>query len=472
MENPIISNSSTQTEITNKKDPRKFLTLVVIVSTFGGLLFGYDTGVMNGALPFMARPDQLNLTALTQGLVASSLTLGAAFGALFGGRLADNQGSRKTIMYLAILFFFATIGCVLSPNVTTMVGFRFLLGLAVGGASVIIPSYLAEMSPANQRGRLVTQNELMIVIGQFLAFLFNAIIGNVLGDTGHVWRYMLVVAALPALALWIGVAVLPESPRWLASKGRLSDALQILQKIRKEGNAQQELNDITAHITKEQKIEKMKFKDLGIPWIRRIVILGIGIGVISQFTGINSIMYYGTQILQNSGFGTKAALIGNVANGVISVIAVIVGMSLMHKVNRRTMFLTGLIGVTIALISIGVATLTLEGSPMLPYVVLSMTVLYLAFFQGAIGPMTWLTLSEIFPARVRGMGMGISVLCLWLSNFLVGLFFPVLLNGIGLSATFFMFSIFGILGIIFITKLLPETRGLSLEQIEHNFKAV
>ncbi|MCM3654400.1 sugar porter family MFS transporter [Metabacillus litoralis] len=472
MENPIISNNSTQTEITNKKDPRKFLTLVVIVSTFGGLLFGYDTGVMNGALPFMARPDQLNLTALTQGLVASSLTLGAAFGALFGGRLADHQGSRKTIMYLAILFFFATIGCVLSPNVTTMVGFRFLLGLAVGGASVIIPSYLAEMSPANQRGRLVTQNELMIVIGQFLAFLFNAIIGNVLGDTGHVWRYMLVVAALPALALWIGVAVLPESPRWLASKGRLSDALQILQKIRKEGNAQQELNDITAHITKEQKIEKMKFKDLGIPWIRRIVILGIGIGVISQFTGINSIMYYGTQILQNSGFGTKAALIGNVANGVISVIAVIVGMSLMHKVNRRTMFLTGLIGVTIALISIGVATLTLEGSPMLPYVVLSMTVLYLAFFQGAIGPMTWLTLSEIFPARVRGMGMGISVLCLWLSNFLVGLFFPVLLNGIGLSATFFMFSIFGILGIIFITKLLPETRGLSLEQIEHNFKAV
>jgi MFS transporter, SP family, major inositol transporter len=472
MENPIISNSSTQTEITNQKDPRKFLTLVVIVSTFGGLLFGYDTGVMNGALPFMAQPDQLNLTALTQGLVASSLTLGAAFGALFGGRLADNQGSRKTIMYLAILFFFATIGCVLSPNVTTMVGFRFLLGLAVGGASVIIPSYLAEMSPANQRGRLVTQNELMIVIGQFLAFLFNAIIGNVLGDTAHVWRYMLVVAALPAVALWIGVAVLPESPRWLASKGRLSDALQILQKIRKEGNAQEELNDITAHITKEQKIEKMKFKDLGIPWIRRIVILGIGIGVISQFTGINSIMYYGTQILQNSGFGTKAALIGNVANGVISVIAVIVGMSLMHKVNRRTMFLTGLIGVTIALISIGVATLTLEGSPMLPYVVLSMTVLYLAFFQGAIGPMTWLTLSEIFPARVRGMGMGISVLCLWLSNFLVGLFFPVLLNGIGLSATFFMFSIFGILGIIFITKLLPETRGLSLEQIEHNFKAV
>ncbi|GAA3334162.1 hypothetical protein GCM10020331_101040 [Ectobacillus funiculus] len=211
------------------------------------------------------------------------------------------------------------------------------------------------------------------------------------------------------------------------------------------------------------------------PWIRRIVILGAGIGAISQLVGINSIMYYGTQILQNSGFwNKKTALIGNVANGVISVIAVIVGMSIMHKVNRRTMFfLTGLVGATIALIAIGIATLTLSESPMLPYIVLSMTILYLAFFQGAIGPMTWLTLSEIFPARLRGMGMGTAVLCLWICNFLVGLFFPVLLEGIGLSATFFLFAAFGIGGIIFfIAKYLPETRGLSLEQIEDNFKAL
>jgi len=142
----------------------------------------------------------------------------------------------------------------------------------------------------------------------------------------------------------------------------------------------------------------------------------------------------------------------------------------MHKVNRRTMYLTGLIGATIALISIGTATLTLSGSPMLPYVVLSMTILYLAFFQGAIGPMTWLILSEIFPARLRGMGMGIAVLCLWICNFLVGLFFPVLLNGVGLSGTFFLFAVFGVFGVIFIAKYLPETRGLSLEQIEDNFK--
>ncbi|MFP3123641.1 sugar porter family MFS transporter [Ectobacillus funiculus] len=459
-----------QPEPAGKKDPKKFLKLVTIVSTFGGLLFGYDTGVINGALPFMARPDQLNLNPFTEGLVASSLVLGAAFGSIFGGRLSDSQGRRKVILYLAILFFFSAAGCVIAPNMTVMVMFRFLLGLAVGGASVVVPSYLAEMSPADRRGVLVTQNELMIVTGQFLAYVCNAVLGNVFGEAGHVWRYMLVIATLPAVALWIGVLILPESPRWLASKGRMAEALKILQKIRSESAAEQELKEIKEHISEDQNIEKISFKDLGTPWIRRIVILGITIGSISQLVGINSIMYYGTQILENSGFGTKTALIANVANGLIAVVAVIVGISLLHKVNRRPMLLTGLIGVTAALITIGVSASVLEGSPMLPYVVLAMTVIYLAFFQGAIGPMVWLILAEIFPVRLRGIGMGMAVLFLWLCNFLVGLFFPVLLDGIGLSATFFLFAIFGIAGIIYVAKALPETRGLSLEQIEDNFR--
>ena len=472
METANLSNNSVQTEFPAKKDPGRFLKIVITVSTFGGLLFGYDTGVMNGSLPFMAQPDQLNLNPFTMGLVASSLTLGAAAGSLLGGRLSDSQGRRKVILYLAILFFFSTMGCVFSPSASAIVSFRFLLGLAVGGASVVVPSYLAELSPANRRGRIVTQNELMIVTGQFLAFAINALIGNIFVETGHVWRYMLAVAALPAVALWLGTAVLPESPRWLASKGRMADALKILKQIREDGKAEQELNDISANIAKEQKIEKMKFKDLGIPWIRHIVILGIGIGLISQFTGINSIMYYGTQILQNSGFGTKAALIGNVANGLIAVVAVMVGMSIINRVNRRTMYLTGLTGVTISLISISITSHLLAGSPLLPYLILTMTVMYLAFYQGAIGPLPWLLLSEIFPVRLRGLGMGMAVLCLWLSNFLVGLFFPVLLNGIGLSSTFIVFSIASIFGIILVMKFLPETKGLSLEQIEHNFKTM
>ncbi|MGM7724310.1 sugar porter family MFS transporter [Metabacillus sp. Hm71] len=470
MENIKVSENPVEPEHAKKKNPQKFLKLVTIVSTFGGLLFGYDTGVINGALPFMAQPDQLNLNPFTEGLVASSLVLGAAFGSIFGGRLSDTKGRRKVILYLAMLFFFSAAGCVIAPNTTIMAIFRFLLGLAVGGSSVVIPSYLAEIAPSDRRGVLVTQNELMIVTGQFLAFIFNAVIGNVFGDAGHVWRYMLVIATLPAVALWIGVLILPESPRWLASKGKMAEALNILQQIRSESIAQQELKEIKSHLSEEQKTEKMKFRDLGIPWIRRIVILGIVIGSISQLVGINSIMYYGTQILETSGFGTKTALIANVANGLIAVIAVIVGMSLLNKVNRRTMLLTGLVGVTIALISIGTSAMMLAGSPILPYVVLLMTVLYLAFFQGAIGPMVWLILAEIFPVRLKGIGMGMAVLFLWLCNFLVGLFFPVLMDGIGISGTFFLFAFFAIIGVIFVAKNLPETRGLSLEQIEDIFK--
>ena len=470
MGNLKISEQTVQTKHPQQKDPKKFLKLITIVSTFGGLLFGYDTGVINGSLPFMAEKDQLNLSPFTEGLVASSLVLGAAFGSIFGGRLADTKGRRRVILYLAILFFFSAAGCVIAPNTSVMIGLRFLLGLAVGGSSVVIPSYLAEMAPSDKRGRLVTQNELMIVTGQFLAYIFNALLGNIFGDTGHVWRYMLVIATLPAVALWIGVLILPESPRWLASKGRWQEALKTLNSIRKESITQQEMKEIRANLAAEQKQQKMSFRELGIPWIRRIVLLGIVLGSVSQLVGINSIMYYGTQILENAGFGTKTALIANVANGLIAVIAVIVGMSLLNKVNRRPMLLTGLVGVTVALISIGTSAHFLEDSEILPYIVLSMTVLYLAFFQGAIAPLVWLILAEIFPMRLRGVGMGLAVLFLWLCNFLVGLFFPMLLAGIGLSATFFLFALFAISGLIFVVKKLPETRGLTLEEIEENFK--
>ncbi|MCT2342861.1 sugar porter family MFS transporter [Niallia taxi] len=455
---------------TSGEPHKKHLKKITLISTFGGLLFGYDTGVINGALPFMSEEDQLNLTPFTEGLVTSSLLFGAAFGAMFGGRLSDHHGRRKNILYLAILFIIATLGCTFAPSVELMVTFRFILGLAVGGASVTVPAFLAEMSPAENRGRMVTQNELMIVSGQLLAFTFNAILGNTLGDTAHVWRYMLVIASLPAVFLWFGMLIVPESPRWLASKGRLGDALRVLQKVRAEARAQAELKEIEKSLSDQSQMKKATFKDLNVPWVRRIVFIGLGIAVVQQITGVNSIMYYGTEILKDAGFETRAALIGNIANGVISVVATFVGIWLLGRVGRRPMLITGQIGTTIALLLIGIFSLTMEGSPALPYIVLSLTVTFLAFQQGAISPVTWLMLSEIFPQRLRGLGMGVTVFCLWITNFLVGLLFPVLMAGIGLSTTFFVFVGLGILAILFVKKYLPETKGRTLEQLEEDFR--
>jgi major inositol transporter-like SP family MFS transporter len=448
-----------------------YLKKIMIIATFGGLLFGYDTGVINGALPYMAQPDQLNLTPLNEGMVASALLLGAAVGAFTGGKLSDSYGRRKNIFCLSIIFFFATLGCSLAPSFHVMLGFRFLLGLAVGGASVTVPAYLAEVSPADRRGRMVTQNELMIVSGQFLAFVLNAIIAIALEGNPHLWRYMLAVASLPAIVLFFGMMQLPESPRWLVANGKVSAAITVLRKIRlEEKQAISELNDIQDTIQAEKNTEAASLRDLTTPWIRRIVLIGIGIAMTSQLTGVNSIMYYGTQILNKSGFSMQAALIANTLNGLTSVLATLLGIYLLTKISRRTMLLTGFCGTTTALALITISSFIIGESAVFPYVVLCLTVMFLAFMQACIGPILWLLLAEIIPLRVRGLGMGFCILLFWMTNFTVGLFFPVMLSSLGLNFTFCIFVIIGFFSIIFTKRYVPETKGKSLEQIESEFR--
>lgn len=435
--------------------------------TLGGLLFGVDTGVINGAIPYMASPQQLDLTPAEEGLVTSGITLGAAVGALAAGKLADQYGHKHLLIGLAVLFFAGTLCCSIAPNAILMIIFRFLLGLAVGGASVIVPAYLAEIATASTRGRLVTQNELMITGGQLLAFTVNALLGSCFPQVGNIWRYMIAFGMIPSIMLFIGMWRVPESPRWLVMKGKQKAALEVLQRIRSSHQQSlQEIQSVDSVMKRNKDIKRVHFRDLSHPWMRNLVLIGIGLGIVQQFVGINIMMYYGTSILMKVGFGHRAALIANIGNGLTSFIATAVGMQLMYTVNRRRMLLTGIIGTGSSMAMLTLAIIWLKGTIVLPYVVISMTMCFLAFFQSCVSPTTWVLLSEIFPQSLRGLGMGISTFCLWLANFMVGFTFPIMLAHWGGVGTFAFFITCNILSLFFAYSFVPETQGKTLEQIQ------
>jgi len=446
----------------------KRLGVIAVIATFGGLLFGYDTGVINGALEPMQ--DSLGLTPTTEGIMVSAILIGAALGAFTIGRVSDAMGRKRTINTLAILFFVAAVACVVAPTWEFLTVARFFLGIAVGGASVTVPVFLAELAPTEQRGGIVSRNELAIVSGQLAAFTINAIIGTVWGEHDEVWRYMLAVAALPAIALFIGMMRVPESPRWLLAKGREADALAVLQQIRDPERAKAEMAEVRELAHQEAESKSAKLADLvAEPWLRKILFIGIGLAGAQQLTGINSIMYYGTQVLQESGFSQQGALIANVGSGIIAVAAMLVALRLINKVGRRTMLMAGFAGVTLFHLLIGLSSLLIPEGMTRAVVVLVFVIGFVGTMQGTIGPLVWLMLSEIFPLKLRGVGMGLTVLILWMTNFVVSLFFPILVAGVGISSTFFLFAVLNAASLLFAATKVPETNGRSLEQLEEDF---
>jgi len=446
----------------------KRLGVIAVIATFGGLLFGYDTGVINGALDSMQ--EGLGLTPTSEGVMVSAILVGAAVGAFFIGRVSDAIGRKKTINTLAVLFFVAALACVLAPSWEFLTGARFFLGIAVGGASVTVPVFLAELAPTEQRGGIVSRNELAIVSGQLAAFTINAVIGSVWGEHDDVWRYMLSVAMLPAIALFIGMMRVPESPRWLLAKGREADALAVLKQIRNPERAEAEMAEVRELAHEEKEAKAARFGDLiAEPWLRKILFIGIGLAVAQQLTGINSIMYYGTQVLQESGFSQQGALIANVGAGVIAVVAMLVALRIINRVGRRTMLMFGFAGVAIFHLLIGLSSTFIPEGLGRAIVVLIFVIGFVGTMQGTIGPLVWLMLSEIFPLKLRGVGMGLTVLILWLTNFVVSLSFPILVDGIGISTTFFIFAVLNAGSFLFAATRVPETNGRSLEQLEEDF---
>ena len=446
------------------------LDLVAVVATFGGLLFGYDTGVINGALEPMKQ--DLGLTATGEGLVTSTLLAGAAVGALICGRLNDALGRKKTLTLLAVLFFVGTLGGVLAPSLGVMIPARVVLGFAVGGASVTVPVYLAELAPTERRGSLAGRNELAIVVGQLLAFAINAVIGNVWGEQPGVWRYMLAVAAVPAVALFAGMLRMPESPRWLIARGRRYDALAVLVQVRSEDRARAEIAEVEHLAEVEQEAHTGGWSDLRVPWVRRIFVAGIGVAIAQQRTGINSIMYYGTQVLTLAGFSSSAALIANVANGVLAVAGSAVCLFvLMDRVPRRKMIIGGFLATTTCHALIVASSFLLPEGTTKAFVVLAFMVLFVFCMQLALNVPVWVVISELFPLRLRGLGMGVCVLCLWVANAVIAFAFPILVQAIRIEGAFLVFVVLGVVAIVFLTRFLPETGDRSLEELEQTFSS-
>ncbi|MBZ7591597.1 sugar porter family MFS transporter [Klebsiella oxytoca] len=463
-----------------KTDNDKKIRLITLVSTIGGLCFGYDTGVISGALIFMK--NDLGLTPLQEGLVTSFLLFGAAIGSVGGGWLSDRQGRRKNILWVAVIFIFGALGTAVAWDMSSMIIARFILGLAVGCASVTVPIYISELARPAQRERLVTVNELMIVTGQFLAYSVNASIVNFYPDMSHNWRLMLAIPALPGALLWIGMLVMPESPRFFVRKGQIDKAVAVLKTIRRPEEVEQEIRDIQQvsqiGINHGRFVDELKKK-----WVLQLILIGLMIVLATRVTGVNTIMYYAPTVLKATGLGDAAAVTGAVANGVVSILATLLGMLLIGRHSRRKMFFTGQIGVTLSLVLIGLSFKlffhmeTVDGVSGLhanftgaSYIILALMLMFLTFMQGWIAPVFWLMLAEIYPLRMRGLGMGFAVFGLWIFDFIIQSVFPILLNSYGGGMTFGFFAVTNVIMLILLVKFLPETRGLTLEQVEQKFR--
>jgi major inositol transporter-like SP family MFS transporter len=447
---------------------RGYLVKLTIISTLGGLLFGYDTGVISGALLYMK--DALQMNSVQEALVVSALLFpGAAGGALIGGRLADKLGRRGTLIACAITFFAGAIGCALAPTVTIMIIARVVLGLGVGAAAVTCPLYLAEMAPTHLRGRMVTINELMIVTGQMLAFAINAALDALIHDPS-VWRVMLGVATIPAIALLIGMLVLPESPRFLAIKGRFDRSREILELSRSAEEAQRDYNEIVAGTKNADREKGQAWRDLkNNRWMRRLLYVGCGLAIVQQATGINTVNYYAPTILESSGLGVSAALVATIGVGATSVITTILGIWLLGFVGRKKMLIIGFSGVVGAQALLALA-FTLPQSDAVSYLILACMMLFVAFVQCFIGTCVWLLLSEIFPLAIRGFAMGIAVFVLWTVNAAISFAFPIVNGALGSTGTFSLFVVINIASLIFVARVVPETKNRSLEEIENDFR--
>lgn len=445
---------------TNKKVKLNFLNYCVYVISLGGFLFGYDTGVINGALAFMSRSDQLNLTPSLQGIVSSSLVIGACIGALGCGKVADKFGRKKTLRLIAIIFTVATVLCAAAVNFWSMSIFRFVLGIAVGAASSLSPMYLAEISPDNLRSANVNKNAIFIVLGQLCAFVVNAILGNTWSDWGPIWRVMVLSAAVPSVILWINSFHISGSPQWLLFKRRFNRARQLFRRLGFK-NTNSLIKNETEAIEKSDDQEFSWSRALQNKKLLYLLITGIVIALIQQISGVNTVMYYGTILLEKVGMGEGGSLYANILIGVVSVIASIFGTRMIEKTNHHRILIIGLIGNVVFLALLGaIMKSTMFSQTVTNALVLIALTLFLANHQGIVSPVTWLLLAEMFPGKVKAQFMSVATATTWITNFFISLIYPQLIAWLGTAVVFFVFALTNGISIV-LSILFVNSRKMS-----------
>lgn len=438
-----------------------YVLFLALIAAISGFLFGFDTAVINGVLLFLRH--QFSLSNLETEVAASALLLGCLFGAVGASLIGDRLGRRKSLLIAAILFAVSTVGAALANTVLVFSIGRFLGGLAIGLASVLTPVYIAEVAPAGSRGRLVSMNQLAIVVGILAAYLVSWGLAS-LGDSS--WRWMLGVAAIPALAFFVGLLFIPESPRWLISHEQREKGRSILTRIYGPEQA-----DLQVRLVEEAASgEEGTWREVFSPSMRRPLMIAIALAILGQVTGINTVLYYGSILISEHfhGESASAALMANVIIGGTNLVCTLIALRCLDRWGRRTMLLTGSAGMTIALALFVIADRIPGVSP---HLILACILGYTGFFAFAMGPIPWIVISEIFPNKIRGRAASIATSTLWTGTLVVTFTFLSLIHALGVSGTFGIYAILCVVTFVFIWRMVPETRGKTLEQIQREWEA-
>jgi sugar porter (SP) family MFS transporter len=475
-----MSSTSTQNPAVASGENTGFIILISVVATIGGFLFGFDSGVINGTVDGLR--TAFDSDSVGTGFNVASRLLGCAGGAFFAGRLADQYGRRNVLIVAAAFFILSAWGSGIATGSLEFVIYRILGGLAVGAASVMSPAYISEVSSARYRGRLATVQQIAIIGGLFAAFLSNYLLAKVAGSSmtplwaGYeAWRWMFWIEIAPAAVFLVALFFIPESPRYLVVKRRTEDALRVLTRLYGAEQARIKLGEIENSLAADAHRPRLSdLIDTSTKKLRKIVWVGIGLATFQQLVGINVVFYYGAVLWQAVGFSENDALLINVLSGALSIGACLLTVALIDRIGRKPLLWIGSVGMAASLAAVAIAFAsgsldsagTLKLSDNMGVLALVAANVYVVFFNLSWGPVMWVMLGEMFPNQIRGSGLAVAGLFQWGSNFVVTMTFPMLLAGIGLAATYGLYTIAAAISVVFVLKYVHETKGKELEQME------